>query len=148
MIQLYGDERLFQVPMRYGWRLRHKLAENMPGRKGTAYGWLVAVAAGALISGSLAVANSAVRSQPGMRSEHAQPGQGIPAELLVLASEHGKVFHVAGCPFIHAKESKIRSMHAQEAIREGYVPCVRCLGKYVSHLAAFIRKYPRSAVLL
>lgn len=149
VVQLYGDDRLFEVPMGYSWRLRHKLAQHIPGRRGTAYGWLVAVAAVALISGSLAVAGSTTRSQAVMRSEHAQPGREIPAGLTVLVSEHGKVFHIAGCRFIHAKEGKVRSMPAQEAIEEGYVPCVRCLGKYVSHLAAnFISKYTSSAVPL
>ncbi len=148
VVQLYGDDRLFEVPMGYSWRLRQKLAENIPGRRGTAYGWLVAVAAVALISGSLAVASSVASSQAAMRSEHAQPGQEIPAGLTVLVSEYGKVFHIASCRFIHAKEGKARSMSAQEAIEEGYVPCVRCLGKYVSHLAAnFIRKYTSSAAL-
>lgn len=84
-----------------------------------------------------------------MGSQIDEPGQEIPAGLRVLVSEHGKVFHVAGCRFIHAKEGKVRSMPAQEAIREGYVPCVRCLGRYVSHLAAnFVSKYTSSAVLL
>jgi hypothetical protein len=149
VVQLYGDDRLFEVPMGYSWRLRHELAQQIPGQRGTVYVWLVAVAAVALITGSLAVASSAARSQATMRSEHAQPGKGIPAGLTVMVSEHGKVFHIAGCRFLHAKEGKVRSMSTQEAIEEGYVPCVRCLGKYVSHLAAnFIRKYVSSAVLL
>jgi hypothetical protein len=42
-----------------------------------------------------------------------------------------RTFHVAGCGFIHNKET-VRTMKAGEAIREGYVPCVRCLRKYLS----------------
>jgi Putative zinc-finger len=135
VIQLYGDERLFRAPVGFSWRLRNKLAENMPRTRGTAFGWLVAAAAMALIAGSLAVAGSATRTQATLRSQHAQPGSGIPRGLVVLIAAHSRVFHVAGCPFIHDKEGGLRSMKASEAIREGYVPCVRCLSKYVSHVA-------------
>jgi Putative zinc-finger len=135
VIQLYGDERLFRAPVGFSWRLRNKLAENMPRTRGTAFGWLVAAAAMALIAGSLAVAGSATRTQATLRSQHAQPGSGIPRGLVVLIAAHSRVFHVAGCPFIHDKEGGLRSMKASEAIREGYVPCVRCLRKYVSHVA-------------
>jgi Putative zinc-finger len=135
VIQLYGDERLFRAPVGFSWRLRGKLSENMPRPRGTAFGWLVAVAAMGLIAGSLAVASSSIRIQATLRSEHAQPGSGIPSNLVVLVAAHSRVFHVAGCPFIHDKEGGLRSMKASEAIREGYVPCVRCLGKYVSHVA-------------
>lgn len=135
VVHLYGDERLFRPPVGFSWRLRGKLAENMPRPRGTAFGWLVALAAMGLIAGSLAIASSSTRTQAALRSEHAQPGSGIPANLVVLVAAHSRVFHVAGCPFIHDKEGGLRSMKASEAIHEGYVPCVRCLRKYVSHVA-------------
>jgi hypothetical protein len=135
VVHLYGDERLFRTPVGFSWRLRSKLAENMPRPKGTAFGWLVAVAAMGLIAGSLAIASSSARTQAALRSEHAQPGSGIPSNLVVLVAAHSRVFHVAGCPFIHDKESGLRSMKASEAIHEGYVPCVRCLRKYISLVA-------------
>jgi Putative zinc-finger len=136
VIQLYGDERLFSTPLGFSWRLHGKLARTMPRRMGTAYGWVVALAAMGLVAGSWVVANSAVRSQTAMRSEHAQTGRAIPSGLVVLVAGHSKVFHVAGCPFIHGEKGSLQSMKAAEAIEEGYAPCVRCLGQYVSHLAA------------
>ena len=135
LVQLYGDDRLVRAPLGYSWRLRGRLAEIMPGRRGTAFGWLVAVAAGALIAGSLSIVNSAARTQPVLQSVHAQSGRGIPDNLVVLVATRGRVFHVAGCTFIHNKEGGVRSMAAAEAIREGYVPCVRCLGQYLSGVA-------------
>jgi Putative zinc-finger len=141
VIHLYGDGRLFQLPMGFSWRLRRKLTASMRPRRGTAFGWLVAVAALGVIAGGLTLATAGTR-RVALRSEHAQAGHGIPAGLVVLVAEHSKVFHVPGCPFLHDKDEPVRSMKAQEAIREGYVPCVRCLGKYVSHLAqTFLRKH-------
>jgi len=50
--------------------------------------------------------------------------------MIVVVAESGKTFHVAGCPFIHEK-SNLRTISAREAEKEGYVPCVRCLKKYL-----------------
>jgi hypothetical protein len=135
LIRLYGDDRLIRAPLGYSWRLRGKLAETLPGRSGTAFGWLVAVAAGALLAGSLSIANSAARTQPALRSEHARSTRAIPDHLVVLVASGSRVFHVAGCTFIHDQPGGIRSMPAEEAIRSGYVPCVRCLGQYLSGVA-------------
>jgi hypothetical protein len=40
------------------------------------------------------------------------------------------LFHVAGCEYIHEKD-KLRTLPAAEAEGEGYVPCVRCMKKYL-----------------
>ncbi|HUK23064.1 MAG TPA: zf-HC2 domain-containing protein [Terriglobales bacterium] len=141
VIHLYGDGRLFQLPMGFSWRLRRRLSRAMRPRRGTAFGWLVAVAALGLIAGGVTLASSTPR-RVALRSEHAQAGHGIPAGLVVLVAAHSKVFHLPGCRFLHDKDEPVHSMKAEEAIKEGYVPCVRCLGKYVAHLAAeFIRKH-------
>jgi hypothetical protein len=133
VIQLYSDERLFQVPMGFSGRLQRRLADNMRPQRGTAYGWLVAAAALALVTGSITVANSR-NARPGTKSEMAQLGRGVPAGLLVIVSEHSRLFHIKGCPFVH-QDDKPHAVTAAEAEREGYVPCVRCLGEYVSYLA-------------
>ena len=65
-----------------------------------------------------------------MLSEHAQPGHDIPPDMLVVVSEGAKDFHRPGCDVIHNKD-KVRTLTAKEAIRQGYVPCVRCLRKYL-----------------
>jgi hypothetical protein len=131
VIQLYADDRLFELPAGFSRRLRQRIAENMPRPRGSMYGWLVAVAAAALITGGLAVANSPAFRGPVVRSEHARVGKNIPVSLMVVVSEDSKLFHVPGCEFIHDNE-KTRLIAASDAIDEGYVPCVRCLRKYLS----------------
>ena len=54
--------------------------------------------------------------------------------MMVIIAEDGKTFHVAGCPFIHDK-ARLRTIPAQEAEKEGYAPCVRCMKKYVETAA-------------
>jgi hypothetical protein len=50
--------------------------------------------------------------------------------MVVVVSAGAKEFHVLGCEFIHNKDRE-RTLSAQEAMREGYVPCVRCMRKYL-----------------
>ena len=50
--------------------------------------------------------------------------------MMVVVSADAKIFHVAGCEFIHNKD-KMRTLTAKEAMHEGYVPCVRCMRKYL-----------------
>jgi anti-sigma factor RsiW len=131
VIQLYGDERMFEVPLGFSHRLHHRLEDNMAPARRTFLGWMVAAAAAALAAGSLELARSSVFKLPELRSEHAQPGVRIPPEMMVVVATDGKTFHVPGCPFIHDK-ANLRTIAAREAMREGYAPCVRCLRKYLS----------------
>ena len=132
VIQLYGDERMIEVPAGFGRRLERRLVHGAQPRKtswSTWSAWLIPVAALALIAGGLRWANSLTAAHP-LRSEHAQAGHNIPPEMRVVVSEGAKEFHVPGCDFIHNKD-KIRTLTVKEAIREGYVPCVRCMRKYL-----------------
>ncbi len=129
VIQLYGDERMLEVPLGFSRRLQRRLGDNTQATRRTFFGWMVAAAAAVLVVGGFEVGKSA-GSNPTMRSEHAETGTRVPPQLSVIVEESGKVFHVAGCPFIHDK-TRSRTMPASEAMREGYVPCVRCLGKYL-----------------
>ncbi len=131
VIQLYGDERMFEMPLGFSQRLHHRLDEKMPGHRGNAFGWMVAAAATVLIVGSFEAARSSVASRPELRSEHAQPASHVPASMMVVVSSDGKTFHTAGCSFIHHK-TKLRAIPVSEALREGYAPCVRCMRKYLS----------------
>ena len=130
VLRLYGDERMLEVPLGFSQRLHRKLDDNMPGDRRTFLGWMVTAAAAALIVGSLEVARSASRGLE-LRSEHAHPGKGVPPDMMVVVSEDGKLFHAAGCSFIHEK-NKLRTITAAEASREGYSPCVRCMRKYLA----------------
>jgi hypothetical protein len=133
VIHLYADDRSLQLPAGFtaGWQSR--LAAYGLSPRGTAFGWMLAVAAAALISGSFTLARLDAKSSPALRSYHAEPGTGVPDKLMVTVSDDGKTFHVPGCRLLHKHENEnVRLIAASEAIREGYVPCVRCLRQYLN----------------
>jgi hypothetical protein len=130
VLQLYGDERMLEVPLGFGHRLHRRLDENMPVNRRSFLGWMVAAAAACLVAGTIEVARSSALHAPELRSEHAKPGTGVPPYMMVVVSEDGKLFHVVGCEFIHEK-TKLRTITAAEAERQGYSPCVRCMKKYL-----------------
>jgi len=131
VVLLYGDDRMMEVPLGFSHRLQHRLEENLYPARRTFLGWMVAAAAAILVAGGLEVARSSSVTGGKLRSEHAQPGARVPPDLFVLVSADTKIFHVPGCTFIHDK-AHVRSMVAGEAEREGYVPCARCLKRYLS----------------
>jgi hypothetical protein len=137
VIRLYSDERMMEVPAGFGQRLEKRLTQNarVSSKRWFSWSaWLVPVAALALIAGGLRLANSLTVAHP-LLSEHAQPGHDIPPDMLVVVSADAKLFHVAGCDFIHNKD-KVRTLTAKEAMREGYVPCLRCMRKYMQTATA------------
>jgi anti-sigma factor RsiW len=136
VIQLYGDERMLEVPLGFSQRLHQRIDENipasMPPTRRTFLGWMVAAAAAVLVVGSLELVRAAPR-RPEQRSVMARRGAGVPPDMMVVVAEDGKLFHLAECTLIHEKEkAKQRTITAAEASREGYTPCVRCLGKYLT----------------
>ncbi len=131
VVQLYGDEKMLEVPLGFSQRLERRLDENTHRDRRGFLGWMVAAAAAVLVAGSFEVAKSSVSSQRELRSEHAQSGAGVPPDMLVVVSTDGKIFHKSGCPFIHDK-AHIQIITAREALRAGYAPCVRCMKKYLN----------------
>jgi putative zinc finger protein len=132
VVRLYGDERMIEVPAGFGRRLEKRLAQSARVRSrpwSTWSAWLVPVAAMALFAGGLRVANSST-AEPELKSEHAQSGKGIPPDTQVVVTTGAKLFHVAGCGFIHNKATE-RTLTAKEAMRQGYVPCLRCMREYL-----------------
>jgi hypothetical protein len=151
VIRLYSDERLIEeraidekmieVPAGYSRRLQKRLAQNARAsrpRWSTWSAWLVPVAALALITGGLEVANSLTRTRP-VQSPMAQFVHSIPPDMVVVVSTDAKLFHAPGCDFIHNKD-KERTLTAKEAMQQGYAPCLRCMRKYLN--AAAIGKGP------
>ena len=132
VMQLYGDERMLEVPAGFGRRLEKRLAKDA-AVKGSGWSrwsaWLVPVAAMVLIAGTLLMTSSSRNWNP-LRSQQAEPARDIPPNLVVVVSSGAKLFHVPGCEFIHDKASE-RTMTAKEAMQEGYVPCPRCLRQYL-----------------
>src|SRR5205809_7815887 len=130
VIQLYGDDVLLAEPVSFSGPLRRRLEQEMPAARGNAWGWMVAVAAAALIAIGGVAGRSSAFSTP-LRSEHATPAVvPVPADMMVVVTDDGKTFHAAGCRFIHDK-ARLRTIAAGEAIREGYAPCMRSMRKYL-----------------
>jgi len=141
IVQLYGDERLFEVPLGFSWRLRHRLAGAQSTWRSVGFGWLVAAAAMTLVLAGFFLADSYSNSRP-VLSHMAAPVRPLPPDLVVVVAQNGKLFHLAKCEYIHAEGHPVRTMTAREALREGYVPCVRCLGEYVVRVAMdFARRH-------
>ncbi len=137
VISLYGDERMIGMPAGFSSRLQKRLVRDtrVHGSGWSSWSaWLIPVAALALFAGGLRWANSLTVSRP-LLSQHAKPGHNVPPDMTVVVSEGAKEFHVPGCDFIHNKD-KERTLTAREAIREGYVPCVRCMRKYLETASA------------
>jgi hypothetical protein len=130
VVLLYGDERMIDVPLGFGHRLQRRLEESIQPSRRRFLGWMVAAAAAVVVAGGFELSRSSLFSQPDLRSEHAQPGNGVPPDMMVVVSSDGKIFHASGCPFIHDK-AHVRTIVAREALKEGYVPCVRCMKKYL-----------------
>ena len=135
VIQLYGDERMMEVPLGFSRRLHQRLESDLSSSRRSFVGWAVAAAASLLVAGGIAVARSSVFSHPSLRSEHSRPSSHVPPDMMVIVANDGKTFHVFGCPFIHDK-TRLRAIRAQEAEKEGYAPCVRCMKKYIDATAS------------
>ncbi len=133
VVELYGDERMVEVPLGFSYRLQRRLDDNAHPSRRTFFGWMVAAAAAVLVAGSFEVARSSGVGK-NLRSAHAQPGKEVPPDMMVLIYPDGKTFHVAGCTSILDK-AHLRSIAAREAMREGYVPCIRCMKKYLNESA-------------
>jgi anti-sigma factor RsiW len=130
VIQLYGDERILDVPLGFSYRLQQRLEGSMPRSRRSFLGWMVAAAAGVVTAGAWELASSASSHQPPLRSELAQSEVAVPPAMLVVVTDHSRIFHVAECRFIHNRKT-LRTITAREAQRDGYVPCVRCMKQYL-----------------
>ena len=103
----------------------------MPRSRRGFLGWMVAAAAAVLVAGSFEVARSSVFSHPELRSEHAQPGAGVPPDMMVVVSTTERYF-TRRLP-VHPRQSTHSDTHGPgSAMREGYAPCVRCMKKYLT----------------
>jgi hypothetical protein len=123
VVTLYGDDSMFSLPVGFHSRLRRRLADQIEGQRGSLRGWLVGlVATGALAALGL-FATVQNRFVPEPRAQMSQPARRMPQQLVAIVDE-GKTFHVPGCPYMHGK---YRMVTPEEAIREGYTPCNRCM---------------------
>jgi hypothetical protein len=107
-----------------------KLEGIMAGSRTSFFFWIIAAAATIFLVGGFELAQSSDSGRAPLRSEQARATNDMPPGMMVVVAESGKLFHVAGCSFIHDK-ARLRTISAREASREGYTPCVRCLRKFL-----------------
>jgi hypothetical protein len=123
IIALYGNERMFTMPAGFHPRLLRRLDDQIEGQRGSSRGLLVSLAAAAAIGTLLFIAKAENRSAPQPRAQMSQSVRRIPQELVAVV-DGGKTFHRPGCRYMHGK---YRMVTPEEAIREGYSPCVYCM---------------------
>ncbi|HEY1659668.1 MAG TPA: zf-HC2 domain-containing protein [Candidatus Sulfotelmatobacter sp.] len=132
VVKLYGDERMLELPAGFSRRLEHRLTRIAPKKTSrwlTWEAWLIPVAALVLLVGAFQLTDRALFHPPA-KSILAVPGHDVPPDMQVVISDGSKLFHRAGCPFIHDKSTE-RTITAKEAMQQGYTPCPRCLGQYL-----------------
>ncbi len=151
VIQLYGDQRLLEVPGGFSERMEQRLKTrlsvpmepmlahkrktpaseiNLAWTRRGFLGWIGAAAATVLLAGIFEMNKSSNSTQTSLRSQHAQPATGVPPDMVVVVSTAGKIFHRPGCKFI-LDHDNTQTMPASEALRAGFTPCIRCMKKYL-----------------
>jgi hypothetical protein len=123
VIELYSDEAMFPLPVGFYPRLHGRLADQVEGRRISRRAWLVSVGVTGALAASAACAAALNRFVPHPLSEMSQPDRRLPQRLVAIV-DGGKIFHVPGCPFMHGTYHMVT---ADEAVREGYTPCTRCM---------------------
>ncbi|MFZ3265963.1 MAG: hypothetical protein WA172_18300 [Terriglobales bacterium] len=92
--------------------------------------WILTAAATIIFVGGFEMARSSDTGVTPLRSEQARAANDVPPGMMVVVEEDGKLFHRAGCSFIHDK-ARSRTVTARTAMHQGYTPCVRCLKQYL-----------------
>ncbi len=123
VIKLYGDKAMLPLPAGFDARLQDRLADQVNGRKISRRAWLVSAGVTGALAASALLAATLDRSLPQPRAQMSQPARRLPQRLVAVV-DGGKTFHVPGCPFMHGKYHMVT---AEEAVREGYAPCSRCM---------------------
>ena len=122
---LYGDEKMFTLPAGFHSRLRRRLADQVEGKRVSGLRSLASLAATGALAALVLFATVGDRFVPRPRVQMSQPARRLPQHLVAVV-DGGKTFHVLGCPYMHGK---YRMVTPDEAIREGYTPCSRCMSE-------------------
>jgi hypothetical protein len=85
--------------------------------------WVLSLLASLLIFAAPGLGFTMERHGAPLRQQHSQPAANVPAVTVAVAAE-GNAFHDPHCKYIHGKPELIT---AEEAVRRGYSPCVRCM---------------------
>jgi Putative zinc-finger len=131
IVQIYGDERMFEIPAEFSPALHRRLSLQARPERGAAYTWILSLAGAGLAAAAMIIFSLPRYTAPTLRAPMSEPALRAPVANLVVVSDEGKTFHVPGCTFIHGKS---RMMPVEEAMKEGYNPCVRCEADLIRRL--------------
>ena len=127
VITLYRDERVLAPPADFHERLYQRLGEKRNHSRRSFLVWTLTAAAAvpmglALFSAGRLIVPGRDRQRPASGPDAHQ----VPETVAISQDPDDKLYHVAGCSHLHGNPKFLR---VEEAIREGYTPCVYCIGK-------------------
>jgi hypothetical protein len=140
LVRLYGDERMFSVPLDFSPALHRRLSQQSRLERGAAFTWALSLAGAGLATAAMLLFSLPRFEQPTLRAPMSQPALRAPIANLVVVNDDGKTFHVPGCTYLHGKS---RMIPVEEAMKEGYNPCIRCEAELI-HRTAKSRALPES----
>jgi len=127
VIALYRDERVLVPPEGFHDRLYQRLEEDMKSSRRTFLTWtLTAAAAVPLALAALSVRRLVVRARDHQSPVSGSDGHQVPETVAISQDHDDKVYHVAGCSHLYGEP---KFLPREEAIRDGYTPCVYCIGR-------------------
>ena len=127
VIALYRDERVLAPPDGFHERLHRRLREETKSSRRSFLAWTLTAAAALPLGLALFSARKLI--VPG--HDHQGPEIGpeprqVAGRIAISLDHDDKLYHIAGCPRLQGKPKYIT---VEEAIRDGYTPCVYCIGK-------------------
>jgi len=128
VIGLYRDERLLAPPDGFHERLYQRLEETTKTSRRSFLAWTLTAAAAVPLGVALFSARRLiVPAHDPQRRANEPDARPVPETVAISQDQDDKVYHVTpGCSQLHGKP---KFLPLEEAIREGYAPCVYCIGK-------------------
>jgi anti-sigma factor RsiW len=127
VIGLYRDHRVLAPPDGFHERLYRRLEENTTSSRRSFLAWTLTAAAAVPLGLALFSARRLILPTRHTQNPSSElDGRQVPETVAISQDQDDKLYHVAGCSHLHGKPT---FLSVKEAIREGYTPCVYCIGK-------------------
>ena len=122
IVVLYSDERMFLMPREFSPALQRRLDAKIRPERGSAFPWVLSLAGAGVVAATILIFSLPRFTPPSPRAPMSEPALRVPEEMVAVTAD-GKTFHKPGCTFIHGPW---KLLSIEEAMREGYSPCIRC----------------------
>jgi predicted anti-sigma-YlaC factor YlaD len=127
VIHLYQDPRVLAPPDGFHERLYQRLGEKPNPSRRSFLAWTLATAASVPLGLALFSARKLMLARHDSHGPASQPDAlQVVGTVAISSDQDDKFYHIAGCSHLAGKPKFIS---VEEAIREGYAPCVYCIGK-------------------